>query len=97
MEGHTLDLYVFGDQTAPFEQALQDLLLTRDHPLVTRFLTDVFTELHDEIEQLSALERKRIPWAETLGLLIGKITAGQRHAGLDSALVCAFEIAQYLW
>lgn len=90
------DVYVFGDQTLDVLKNLQSLLLIADNALLTEFLNEAFHTVQHEISRLPSTQRHLFPQAETFGLLLDVVQKGRRHAALDSACVCIYEIAYYI-
>ncbi|EXL92030.1 polyketide synthase [Fusarium oxysporum II5] len=90
------DLYVFGDQSTPVLDKLQTLLRVKDNALLTSFLGEAFLAVRHEIVSLSSIERKSIPEAESLSLLLEGVRRSEPHAALDSAFVCIYEIGYYI-
>ncbi|KNB01535.1 hypothetical protein FOXG_04757 [Fusarium oxysporum f. sp. lycopersici 4287] len=90
------DVYVFGDQSTPVLDKLQALLRVKDNALLTYFLGEAFLAVRHEIVSLSSIERKSIPEAESLSLLLEGVRRSEPHAALDSAFVCIYEIGYYI-
>ncbi|KAF5637638.1 polyketide synthase [Fusarium tjaetaba] len=90
------DVYVFGDQSTPVLDKLQALVRVKDNALLTSFLGEAFLAVRREIVSLSSLERKSIPEAESLSLLLEGVRRSEPHAALDSAFVCIYEIGYYI-
>ncbi|CVK91833.1 bikaverin cluster-polyketide synthase [Fusarium mangiferae] len=90
------DVYVFGDQSTPVLDKLQALVRVKDNALLTSFLGEAFLAVRREIISLSSLERKSIPEAESLSLLLEGVRRSEPHAALDSAFVCIYEIGYYI-
>nr|ALQ32989.1 putative polyketide synthase [Fusarium sp. NRRL 52700] len=90
------DVYVFGDQSTPILDKLQALVRVKDNALLTSFLGEAFLAVRREIVSLSSLERKAIPEAESLSLLLEGVRRSEPHAALDSAFVCIYEIGYYI-
>ncbi|KAB8262554.1 hypothetical protein BDV32DRAFT_147475 [Aspergillus pseudonomiae] len=89
-------IYLFGDQTVRVDDALHKLLYVKNSPTLKSFLDEAFAAIRKEIFILPANERTSLPDAHTLPLLLGAVRNGRRHVALDSALVCLYEIAQYI-
>lgn len=90
------DVYVFGDQTLRVEDNLQNLALIQDNAPLTAFLREAFSTLKREASNLSPTEKAELPQADTLGLLLDGIKRGKRHAALDSACTCIYEVGYYI-
>lgn len=89
-------IYLFGDQTVRVDDALHKLLYVKNSPTLKSFLDEAFAAIRKEIFLLPANERTSLPDAHTLPLLLGAVRNGRRHVALDSALVCLYEIGQYI-
>nr|ALQ33037.1 putative polyketide synthase [Fusarium thapsinum] len=92
----SVDVYVFGDQSTPVLDKLQALVRVKDNALLTSFLGEAFLAVRREIVSLSSLEKKSIPEAESLSLLLEGVRRSEPHAALDSAFVCIYEIGYYI-
>ncbi|KAG5775036.1 hypothetical protein H9Q73_011283 [Fusarium xylarioides] len=90
------DVYVFGDQSTPVLDKLQTLVRVKDNAPLNSFLGEAFLAVRREIVSLSSLERKSIPEAESLSLLLEGVRRSEPHAALDSAFVCIYEIGYYI-
>ncbi|TGO07674.1 hypothetical protein BTUL_0255g00060 [Botrytis tulipae] len=90
------DVYVFGDRSTPVLDKLQALLRVKDNALLTSFLGEAFLAVRREIVSLSSIERKSIPEAESLSLLLEGVRKSEPHAALDSTFVCIYEIGYYI-
>ncbi|KAJ4127485.1 Interface between microtubules and kinetochore protein [Fusarium oxysporum] len=80
----------------PVLDKLQALLRVKDNALLTSFLGEAFLAVRHEIVSLSSIERKSIPEAESLSLLLEGVRRSEPHAALDSAFVCIYEIGYYI-
>ncbi|RHZ68747.1 hypothetical protein CDV55_108021 [Aspergillus turcosus] len=91
-----MEVYLFGDQTVHVQSHLQDLLHVSGNSTLTSFLSEGYLALRQEISHLPASERAVLPQAETLGLLLRSIKKGKRHPALEGALLCLYEIGEYI-
>lgn len=89
-------IYIFGDQTVHADSPLQDLLHVSDNSTLSTFLFEAYLAIRQEISRLPANERVSLPQPETLGLLLDATRRGKRHPALESALVCLYEIGEYI-
>jgi naphtho-gamma-pyrone polyketide synthase len=89
------NVYVFGDQTLSVDEPLQNLLLVHNVN-IRNFLHGSFLALQHEITRLPASEKNSFPNCETLGLLVETTSRAGRHAALESAFTCIYEIAYYI-
>lgn len=90
------DVYVFGDQSLRVEDSLQNLALIQDNAPLALFLREAFSTLKREAANLSPIEKAGLPQADTLGLLLDGMKRGERHAALDSACACIYEVGYYI-
>ncbi|KAF2650606.1 polyketide synthase [Lophiostoma macrostomum CBS 122681] len=90
------DIFIFGDQTTRVEGNLRDLILIRNDALLASFLDESFLVLQREISTLPVSERGSLTKFRTLGLLVEVIQNGRRHAALESACLCIYEIGYYI-
>ena len=90
------DVFIFGDQTTRVEANLCDLILVRNDALLSSFLNESFLILQREISTLPAPERAPLSKFRTLGLFVEAIKSGKRHAALESACCCIYEIGYYM-
>lgn len=73
------------------------LLGGRTSPILSSFFQRVNLALRKEIAQLSPLEAKNIPEFSTLEDLVDRThTAAAHHVGVESALLCISQLAQYI-
>ena len=91
-----MEAYLFGDQTVHVDNHLQDLLHVGGNSTLTSFLSEGYYAIRQEISRLPASERALLPQSETLALLLDTIKKGKRHPALESALLCLYEIGEYI-
>jgi naphtho-gamma-pyrone polyketide synthase len=89
-------IFVFGDQTVRVDSSLQELLYSRHNTTLSEFLSEGYQAVRREISRLPAIERGSIPQPETLALLLDASRKGKRHPAWDSALLCLYEIGEYI-
>ncbi|KAJ5947462.1 Type I Polyketide synthases (Type I PKS) [Penicillium verhagenii] len=89
-------IYLFGDQTIHADSSLQELLYFSNNKTVSILLSEAYQAIRKEISCLPATERALFPQPETLGLLLDAVKKGKRHPALESALLCLYEIAEYI-
>ena len=89
-------IFVFGDQTVRVESSLQELLYSCHNTTLSEFLSESYQAIRLEISRLPANERASIPQPETLALLLDTLRKGERHPAWDSALLCLYEIGEYI-
>ncbi|KAI9734043.1 MAG: hypothetical protein M1818_006981 [Claussenomyces sp. TS43310] len=89
---------LFGDQSLDTHAFLADFC-RRGHPslLCKHFLNQAGAALKDEIDQLSAPERQKIPRFFTVQELNKRhFESGRRNPAIDSALLVITQLAQYI-
>ncbi|KAF3386933.1 Conidial pigment polyketide synthase alb1 [Penicillium rolfsii] len=89
-------IFVLGDQTVRVESSLQELLYSCHNTTLSGFLSESYQAVRREISRLPANERASIPQPETLALLLDASRKGKRHPAWDSALLCLYEIGEYI-
>ncbi|KAJ6784566.1 hypothetical protein PWT90_06486 [Aphanocladium album] len=87
---------LFGDQTNAVEHKLQGLIAGSSNVILAEFLNAAFRAIQKEIYKLPSTDGMQMPRSETLGLLIDAVQSGKRHAALDNALLCMYEVGLYL-
>lgn len=90
------DIFVFGDQTAGFEAGLRRLLHKKDNALLSSFFERVHYVLRLEIGHLSASQQEQFPRFISLLDLLGKYRELGSNPALESALVCAHQLACFI-
>ena len=99
--GHQLSgelrILLFGDQALDTRAFIRSqLVVGRTNPLLCIFLDRVTLALRREISELSPLERKYIPAFSNIDELADRTYPHQHsHPGVDSALLCISQLAQY--
>lgn len=89
---------LFGDQSLDTHWFLADFC-HRGNPsvLAQSFLVQVGSALGEEVEQLSTLDRQRVPNFSSIQELNEKYHIGEtRNAAVDSALLCITQLAHYI-
>lgn len=89
-------IILFGDQTNAVEDKLQALLADSGNVILVDFLDTAFRAVQRSIYSIPRTDAVLLPRSETLGLLIDAVRAGTRHAALDNALLCMYEIGQFV-
>ncbi|KAH6697033.1 conidial yellow pigment biosynthesis polyketide synthase [Plectosphaerella plurivora] len=89
---------LFGDQSLNTYAFLADFYRNGNPSVLAKtFLEQAGQALREEIDNLTALQRSKLPVFRTLQQLNEKYNAGNvRHPGLDSALLCISQIAHYI-
>lgn len=91
-------LLLFGDQVFDRHTHLRSQLLRgRTNPIVGVFFHRVNLALRREIAQLSPLEAKNIPSFSAIDDLLDRTRSEPAlHVGVESALLCASQLAHYI-
>ncbi|KAH7374166.1 BcPKS12, polyketide synthase [Cadophora sp. MPI-SDFR-AT-0126] len=89
---------LFGDQTLDIHGFLADFLKSGNPSILTQsFIDNVGTALRAEVDQLSTIERQRVPHFSSIKDLNNKYHARDiKNAAVDSALLCITQIAHYI-
>ncbi|KAE8447936.1 hypothetical protein EG329_010008 [Mollisiaceae sp. DMI_Dod_QoI] len=89
---------LFGDQTLDIHGFLADFFKSGNPSILTQsFLDKVGSALRAEVDQLSTLERRRIPHFSSVKDLNDKYHARDiKNAAVDSALLCITQLAHYI-
>lgn len=99
--GHQLSgelrVLLFGDQALDTRAFIRSqLIVGRTNPLLCIFLDRITLALRREISELSPLERKYIPAFSNIDELTDRTYSQQHsHPGVESALLCISQLAQY--
>jgi hypothetical protein len=93
-----LAYYLFGDQSLETYSFLANFLHRSSPSLLSRtFAENLGDALCREVNSLSNLERNKIPRFSSLEDLNEKYySSGVKHSGIESALLCATQVAHYL-
>lgn len=89
---------LFGDQTIDIHGFLADFFKSGNPSILTQsFFDKVGTALRAEVDQLSAIERRRVPHFSSIKDLNDKYHARDiKNAAVDSALLCITQLAHYI-
>lgn len=90
------DVYIFGDQSIPVLDGLQELLMVKDDAPLTAFLNNSISAIQQEISALPSTEKEEIPRGDTLALLLNAVRKGTGHTAIESAFLCIYEIGYYI-
>ncbi|OLN87699.1 Conidial yellow pigment biosynthesis polyketide synthase 3 [Colletotrichum chlorophyti] len=94
---HTsLEVFLFGDQSARFAPALRDLLLKRNSPYLISFVDHVNVALRRQISSLPVTERQLFPPFTDISDLVSKFQNGAINPALESALACFYQISSFI-
>ncbi len=95
--GVSTQILAFGDQTIPFQAGLRRLLRTQDNAVLASFFSKVHYALRLEIGQLPPSQRAQFPrFADLFELLPGPSSSFSGNCAIDSALVCAHQLASFI-
>lgn len=96
MMDSTSNIYLFGDQTNPFESDLTQIFHTKDCSLLSSFIEQVYHLLRLEISKLGTLQQKWFPrFTSIIDLLARRSDIGSNPA-LDSAILCLTQLASFI-
>lgn len=89
---------LFGDQTLDIHGFLADFFKSGNPSILTQsFLDRVGSALRAEVDQLSVLERRRVPHFSSIKELNDRYHARDvKNAAVDSALLCITQLAHYI-
>jgi len=89
---------LFGDQSSDTHGFLADFCHRGNRSLLTQsFLDQAGAALKEEVDQLSALERQRVPKFSSIQELNDRYHIGEnKNSAVDSALLCISQLAQYI-
>ena len=92
-----LRVLLFGDQTVDTGASIRNQLVAgRTNPLLCLFLDRVTLALRREVSELSPLDRRRIPLFSSIDELADRAGSQQNlYPGIDTALLCIFQLSQY--
>ena len=92
-----LRVLLFGDQTADNGASIRNQLVAgRTNPLLCLFLDRVTLALRREVSELSPLDRRRIPLFSSIDELADRAGSQKNlYPGIDTALLCIFQLSQY--
>ena len=89
-------VFLFGNQALVNRAQIQQQLVdSRGNPFLSLILQRCSDALRHEISQLSPLERKSIPSFNTIDELNDRASNGDAHEGVQNALLCISQLAQY--
>lgn len=90
-------LLLFGEDASDLQTRLRGQIIeSRTNPSLNALFQRAGSALRYEIGLLSPLERQGIPHFSTLDELNTRINPKIPHAGVQNALLCLSQIAQYL-
>ena len=90
-------IFLFGDQALVNPAQLQQQLVDgRGNPFLCLFLQRCSDALRHQVSQLSPLERKSIPPFNTIDELNDRASNSDVHEGVQNALLCISQLAQYI-
>lgn len=93
----SLSVYLFGDQTADFQDDLRALLLVKSNALLATLIDQATVSLQREIQSLPWSQREQLP---SFGNLLDLLSIGASkplHPALHLALSCLHHFGLYVW
>ena len=89
-------IFLFGNQALVNRAQIQQQLIdSRGNPFLSLLLQRCSDALRHEISQLSPLERENIPAFNTIDELNDRAGNNDAHEGVQNALLCISQLAQY--
>ncbi|KAM3080309.1 hypothetical protein ACMFMG_005270 [Clarireedia jacksonii] len=92
----SLNLYVFGDLTLPFEEHLRRLLHIRDNEILQSFFVKVSFAFRHEFAKLPRTQQDWFPNFTTLIDLLSKLGQTEGTPALKFALLCATQLGLFI-
>jgi naphtho-gamma-pyrone polyketide synthase len=92
----TAHVFVFGDQTVPFEQDLRRLLHVKDNDILRSLFDRVGFALRNELTSLPAIQQDWFPRFTTVIDLVSKLDETAASPVLKFTLLCLCEIGQFI-
>ena len=90
-------VFLFGNQALVNRAQIQQQLVDgRGNPFLRLFLQRCSDALRHEVSQLSPLERNSIPAFNTIDELNDRAGSSDAHEGVQNALLCISQLAQYI-
>ena len=90
-------ILLFGNQALVNRAQIQKQLVdSRENPFISLLLQRCSDALRLEISQLSPLERRSIPSFNTIDELNDRTISGIPHEGVQNALLCITQLAEYI-
>ncbi|THC96716.1 hypothetical protein EYZ11_003822 [Aspergillus tanneri] len=96
MSPKSADVFIFGDQTVPFETTLHTLLQVKDDPILTAFFDRVGYHLRRYVGTLPIHQQNWFPCFTTLVDLFAQHEKSHACPALKFSLLCTTQIAQYM-
>lgn len=89
---------LFGDQSLDTHEFLADICHRSNLSVLSRsFLEQVGSALREQVDQLSSLERQRVPTFSSIQELNKRYNMGDiKNSAVDSALLCITQLAHYI-
>lgn len=89
---------LFGDQSLQTHEFLADFCYRGNPSVLSRsFLEQVGSALKEEVDQLSSLQRQKVPNFSNIDELNKRYhIGGIKYAAVDSALLCITQLAHYI-
>ena len=95
-EASSTRIYVFGDQTIPFEHTLAKLLHVKDNAALSDFFDRVGFQLRSYVGSLPPRQQDLFPYFTTLIDLFSQHENCGGTPALKFTLLCVTEIAQFI-
>jgi hypothetical protein len=92
----TAQVFLFGDQTTPFEHTLRNLLYIKDDGMLVAFFDKLAFHLRRYLGNLPTYQQDWFPYFTTLIDLVAEYEKLRGAPVLKFALLCTSEIAQFI-
>jgi naphtho-gamma-pyrone polyketide synthase len=92
----TAQVFLFGDQTIPFEHTLHNLLHVKDDGMLAAFYDKLAFHLRRYLGNLPTYQQDWFPYCTTLIDLVAEYDKLRGAPVLKFALLCTSEIAQFI-
>lgn len=89
-------IFVFGDQSIPFEHTLYNLLQLKDDPILSAFFDKVAFHIRRYLGNLPLQQQNWFPPFTTLLDVVSQHEAFDGAPAIKFALLCATEIGQFI-
>ena len=92
----SFSVYVFGDQTNPYESELTQLLHVKDCDVLSSFLEQTHFALRLEVSRLAILHKRSFPRFSCINDLLARKSDSGDNPALELALLCLTQLACFI-
>jgi naphtho-gamma-pyrone polyketide synthase len=89
-------VYIFGDQTNPFESDLSQLLHVKSCEVLNSFIEQIHYALRLEISRLPASQQACFPRFSTISDLLARKSDSGNNPALELALLCLTQLGRFI-